>query len=402
MTVRVLIAFDTGASGVVNQFTLDDAERGVLNNTTFGLGGPTQLEDVTAYLRSVSVSRGRSRILDQPQAGNASVVLDNRERLFDPSAGTASPFSASIRPRRNVVVQLDDFTVFTGLVEDWNLDFPPDGDYRTTAACTDGFVNLAQSTMGTATRTSQLSGARVGAVLDEVDWPSVKRDIDTGEVTLQADTPGDNVNVLDYLQTVSRTEFGALFMDRLGRVAFRDRDARQSFASALLLGGTGIPFESVEVDYGTELLFNEVSLARNSGGTAIAQGTASIAEFGISQLSQTGLLHTSDGDTQALANYLLSRYEEPTARIQSVRFRLKGLTTAQRQTLAALEVADPVQVEWTPITGPGITQFANVDRLEWSLSPADEGLVLRLSQAQPAFVLDSSTFGILDTSTLGF
>jgi hypothetical protein len=243
----------------------------------------------------------------------------------------------------------------------------------------------------------------VEAVLTEIDWPTSKRDIDSGEVTLQADTPGDDVNVLDYLQRVSRTEFGAVFIDRVGRVAYRDRDSRQGFADALLVGGTGIPFESVEIDFGTELLFNEITLTRENGGTAVALGTASAAEFGISDLSQSGLLHNSDGDTEALADYLLTRYQEPTARIQSVRFRLKGLTNAQRQTLSALDVADPVEIQWTPLTGPTITQYANVDRLEWSLSPADEGLVLRLSQAQPAFTLGHPLFGLIGgTSGLGF
>jgi hypothetical protein len=399
MSVRVLIAFDTGVSGDVNQFTLDSPDKGVIGSSLYGLGGATDLVDVTEYVKAVSVSRGRSRVLDQPQAASANITLDNRTRLFDPTVGTAvSPYADSIRPRRNVVVSVEDVTVFTGLVDDWNLEFPNDGGYTTTAVCTDGFVSLAQAPVTPGTAASQLSGARVDAVLTDIEWPTSKRSLDAGDVTLQADVVGDNVNALAYLQTVATTEYGALFMDRLGNVAFRDRGSRQGFSDAVVLGGTGIPFADPEIDYGSETLYNSISLAREGGGTALSVGTASVAEFGILDYSKTGLLHNSDGDTQDLADFLLGKFAEPLLRISSVRVPLKGLTATQRQTIAALDVADAVEVTFTPAVGPAITQYANVDRLEWSLSPNDEQVLVRLSQAQPAFILGHPVFGVIGSS----
>ena len=41
--------------------------------------------DITSYVRSVSTSRGKSRELDQFNAGQFSIVLDNRNRYFDPT-----------------------------------------------------------------------------------------------------------------------------------------------------------------------------------------------------------------------------------------------------------------------------------------------------------------------------
>lgn len=41
--------------------------------------------DVTAYVRGLNTTRGRSRELDRYQAGRLSAVLDNRDRRFDPS-----------------------------------------------------------------------------------------------------------------------------------------------------------------------------------------------------------------------------------------------------------------------------------------------------------------------------
>ena len=123
-TAEVLFVFDADAGGVTNFFTLDDSVKGVLDNTTYTLGGDYSLVDVTQYVRSVSISRGRSRLLDRTQAATANIVLDNRQRLFDPTAGTAiSPYSSSIVPRKNVQIVINDEPIFTGLVDDWGLDF---------------------------------------------------------------------------------------------------------------------------------------------------------------------------------------------------------------------------------------------------------------------------------------
>jgi hypothetical protein len=70
MTLRAQIAFDLSLTTGVNFFTLDDPDKGVLDNTEYVLGGDA-LVDVTEYLRSVQVDRGRSRTLEKFTAGQA-------------------------------------------------------------------------------------------------------------------------------------------------------------------------------------------------------------------------------------------------------------------------------------------------------------------------------------------
>lgn len=401
-TLQVLFAFDQDAGGATNFFTLDDSVKGVLDNTTYTLGGDFSLVDVTQYVRSVSISRGRSRLLDRTQAATANIVLDNRDRLFDPTAGTAvSPYANSIVPRKNVQIVVNDEPIFTGLVDDWNLDFQRD-DYTTTAACLDGFITLGQVTMSTATRSAQTSGARVGAVLTEAEWPTSKRSIDTGEVTLQADTPEADTNVLDYLQRVNDTEFGAFFMSREGNATFHDRATVQNFGAATLIGGTGIPFETVTVDYGTELLYNSITLSRVNGGTAVATDATSQTTYGVSDLSKSNLLFDDDTEMSDLASYLLNRYKDPLLRIQSVDVNMDALTTAQQKAIAAIDIAAPIEVTFTPTVGSAITQFASLDRIEHTITPANHRVRLSMSRAQASFILDSTIFGVLDDDALGF
>lgn len=402
-SVGVIFAFDQDAGGSTNFFTLDDTVAGVLDNTTYTLGGDYSLVDVTEYVRSVSVSRGRSRLIDRTQSGSSNIVLDNRSRLFDPTAGTAiSPYAASIVPRKNVTVKVNDEPVFTGLVDDWNLEFPPDNNYTTTAQCVDGFVQLAQTTMSTATQSAELSGSRVGAVLTVADWPSGKRDIDAGQVTLQADTPDANTNTLEYLQRVSDTELGAFYMSRDGLATFQDRQAVQNFTDPVVIGGTGIPFASVQVDYGTEQLFNRVELSRVNGGTAVASDTTSQTAYGLNEYTKSDLLFDDDTELGDLAAYLLSRYKDPVLRINQVTVFLDALTPDQQATIAGLDVTSPVQVTFTPTVGSAITQYASVDKLDYRLTPARSEVVLSMSQAQASFILSSSIFGELDDDSLGF
>jgi hypothetical protein len=166
MQPTVRIAFDLSLAGAGNFFTLDDTTKGELDNATFLLAGEV-FEDVSDDVRSVSVRRGRSRELTAFTAGQASVVLDNRARLYDPTAGTAvSPYAPSILPRKALSIEVGGQALFTGIVEDWDLQFSLDGDATTTAKGTDGFTLLAGETITAGTATPQGSGARVSAILD--------------------------------------------------------------------------------------------------------------------------------------------------------------------------------------------------------------------------------------------
>lgn len=406
MAIQVIFAFSQDAGGVTNFFELDSAVKGKLDNTVYTLGGDFSLVDVTDKVRTLSISRGRSALLGEVQAGSASIVLDNRARLFDPLSGSGGsfPYVDNIVPRKNVQILLDGVPIFSGLVDDWQIDYAVSGDSTTTAVCGDGFLTLGQTNVSTTTKSAQTSGARIGAVLTEAGWPSSKRDIDTGLVTLQADTPAANTNLLSYISRVKNTEFGAFYMDRQGLATFEDRQATQNFATATILGAGGVPISSIEVDSSTDQIFNTVKLTRTGGGTETRTDSTSETTYGKSELSKTDLLFDDDTELGELADFLLARHKDVAYEITSVSIVVDGLTAPQRATVGSLEVADPLQVVFSPSVGAQISQFATLDRVEHTFTRAEPNHVvtLSMSQAQPSFILDSTTFGKLDTSTLGF
>ena len=80
---------------LVNQFTLDDAIYGQLDGVGV-LDGNLEGIDVTEYVKSVQLRRGRSGSLDNFEAGSATIVLNNNDRGFDPINETTFAVSGFI------------------------------------------------------------------------------------------------------------------------------------------------------------------------------------------------------------------------------------------------------------------------------------------------------------------
>lgn len=409
---RVRIAFDLAAGGAGDFFTLDDPVQGLLNGTAFKLAGDI-LEDVTDDVRSVTVRRGRSRELERYQAGAATVNLDNQGRKYDPAAGTAiTPYGASMRPRKAVTISTAGVAVFSGVVDDWDLDYSLDGDHVASVKITDGFVFLANQEIEPHTATAETTGDRINAILDraEIAWPAGKRAIDTGDATLQADAIGGTadakpVNALAYLQKVDEAEQGALFIGVDGSLTFRDRSSLQVLTDVVFADdGSGIEFTNINASYGAEELRNRVTVARLNGGTATAQDSDSIEESGAIDYEIRDSLLADDTQAQSLADRIVARYAEPLLRIDGIEVVLNALTTSQVAEVLSLDLGALVRVLYTPSgIGDPIDQFVQLDSIEHNIDPSQHRVRLSFSQGEtPALVLDSPSFGLLDANTLGY
>lgn len=404
---KVEIAFDLSANGLGDFFTLDDTTKGVLDGATYKLAGDI-LQDVTSYTRAITIRRGRSRQLDRFTSGAATITLDNRTRRFDPLAGTAlTPYAGQIVPRKEVAVSVGGVPIFTGQVEDWDLAYQLSGDSVAEAVCADGFALIAQDTLAGSATTSQLTGARIDSVLTALNWPIGKRAIGTGDATLIADTIAAETNGLQYLQKVEASEPGAFFVNRAGSMTFRDRSDTQTYSGvAFADNGAGIPYQGIDVLYGTEELYTATVVTRNNGtaavGTASASNATAQAAYGITTLNVETLLST-DAQATELANYLLGKYQAPTYRVDALDVILEGMTSSQAGQVLGLELADVVKVTFTPNSiGDAIVQYALVDGIEHNITPNAHHVRLTLSATEVGFVLDSEQFGVLDFNILGF
>jgi hypothetical protein len=403
--MRVQIGFDLSANGVGNYFTLDDATKGVLDNATYKLGG-TVLVDVTNDVRKISIRRGRSRSLEKFTAGNATVVLDNMTNTgskYDPT-NASSAYYGSIVPGKQVVIDHLNSQLYNGNVADWNFSYDVSGNATAEPSAVDGLSYLAQQTLSLGTATSQLSGARVSAILDTIGWPATQRSIATGQATLDADVIPDATNALAYLEKVADvSEPGALFVNKLGQITFKDRSQLQAFTTGASFGGSvGIPYVGCEVVYGIEEMANSVQVTYTAGsvigGTAIVDDATSQAAYGIIDKRYDTVL---SGSTQALAlaNWQANLYSQPRYRVDSIAVNLTGLSSDQATQVLQLELGDVVSV--TP-PNASTAQIVSVDGIEHEADPGRHMVTFRMSETTAAFILDDSTWGVLDSNILGF
>jgi hypothetical protein len=406
VTNKVEIGFDLSGLPDAEFARLDDPFYGLLDAPQTVLGGAIY-QDVTPFVISYQIGRGKSRQLDRYQAGRLTVSLDNNSRVFDPLYGE-SPYRGQIIPKRAVRVTSDDVIQYEGLIDDWDLSYQPQGNSIASIVASDAFSQFANQTLVGGTAIAQATGQRIEAVLANAGmaWPNTKIIAETGKQLLQADVISEGADALAYLQTIADSEPGSLFMDKQGNVVFKDRQAATvGTPVAFTDDGLGIPYQGLAVVYGAELLFNEVVVTRTNGGTATAVNLPSQEQYGIQTLTRNNLPLDNDNSAENLADYLVAQYAQPEYRFESLEVELRDLTPTQREQVLALELGDFVSVKFTPNNvPPAIERTAEVIRIGQNVTPTSHRITLGLASTEYNFFrLSDLVFGRLSTgNALGY
>ena len=398
---KVEIGFNLTDSPLAPDFILlDDPVAGVIGSLDYVIGGEL-FYDVTENVKSITIRRGKNRELDQYDQGLANVVFNNNDRTFDPEYAL-SPYAGQIVPKKKIRISSNGEISFFGLIDDWNLSYETNGDSIAEAACSDATSALASQTLGERTNSVQLSGSRITTILDlpEIAWPADERDIDPGQMSLGADTIPDNTNALSYLRIIEQSEPGSLFIGKSGLLVFKDRlTSGGSTGITLADDGTGIPYQLIRVQYGSELLANEIVLESAITTTqVITTDPGSIETYGIFNLTRTDLLINSDTDLENLAVFYANKFSQPEYRFESVDILLDELTAGQQEDLLSLELGDVVEVKFTPNQiPPAISKFAEVIRIDHNIDLDNHILSLGFATLESSFWrLDDLVFGRLD------
>jgi hypothetical protein len=394
---------------ITNEFTLDDAEAGVLDNTQYVLDGNLEGVDITEYCQEVSISRGRQDQFAQFNAGQCSITLLNNDRRFDP-INTDSPYydvaagRSGVVPRRKVTITSGVNHLFTGRITDIDVVYNFQlSEVVITAA--DDFVLLANTVVeADVTPSVELSGARVDFLLDlpEIDYPLATRNISAGLATLGAFQIDANTNALTYLQSIATSEQGACFVAANGDLTFTDRlDASfATIAAQFSDAGVDIPYTALQVIYGQEFLFNRIQATIQGGTVQVANNATSQTEFGITTLALPDLLLQSDSEALTLANYLVALYANPQYRFDDLGLVTSAMSAPNRDAVNALELQDVVEVTRTYATGSpaSVTELYAVERLTHLITAGEHRVTVGLFNTEILFqlVLDDAVFGSLD------
>jgi hypothetical protein len=251
------------------------------------------------------------------------------------------------------------------------------------------------------------------AVLDlpEVDFPIAQRNISTGTQTLggaAAFTVDEGTNVLEYCTRINSAEQGRLFMSRDGDLTFQPRigNTLSQPVADFHDDGTNLPFDSLGISFEADQVVNRAAVAIAGGTQEIAQDLASQAKYFIQTTSITDSLGNNDTAALALANYLLS--PEPEARYTAVGTNLNKLTTAQRDTIAVVDIGDTITIEKSFASGNTTTELAqelSVEGIEHTITVSNGHSIMYFTAPTTIvyeLILNDAVFGIIDsTNVLG-
>jgi len=409
--VKVELGFNLGSNDP-EAFILDSNPRGLLNSTSFTLSGDRYF-DITPRLISTQVRRGKSQALDRIDAGSVSITVDNSDRTFDPLYEDG-PYFGQLIPRRAVRISANSRPVFEGFIEDFDIQYQPGVQSVVRIDVSDGFSVFNNAKLEDFSPVSQLAGARIEAVLDrpEVNWPDELRQIDPGNSVMLDIDVDEGTSALEYLKLVSSSEFGNLFMAKDGKIVFRERNSIPNTPDVVfsdeVVGGefVGIPFADLQIMYGSENLYNRITLSNADiiPEEVFVEDAASELTYGPRAYSATGLLTQELSDLESLADFLLATYKEPQYRFETVSVVLDTLTTADQNKILDLEIGNIIAVRFEPSEiPPAIEQFCRIIGIsqEWNLGSKNISFALERLEFG-LFILDNPALGQLDDDRLAY
>jgi hypothetical protein len=315
-------------------------------------------------------------------------------------------------PRRNVRISANDEPVFLGFIEDVDLQYRPGSVATVRLDLSDGFSKLATARLPELTPDVELPGERINRILDlaEVAWPTAERDIATGTVDLLDTDIQEDTVALDYLQLVNDSELGNLFIAKDGKIVFRQRDALPTVPEVAFSDNpaprlaTKVPMSTVNNIYGSENLYTRIVISNSDliPEEVIVEDATNAGLYGVRTYSATGLLILEPTELETVANLLLDTYKEPRFRYDSVTVSVDSLSLSQVEGILELEIGDVIEVEFTPVDiPPAIKLPCRIIGIQHNWATGQKTSTFALETLQGGlFILDSTVFGLLDSSTL--
>jgi len=406
-TMQVMVGFQS-TTGFGTPFLLNNAVYGVLNTSGRGTLGGVTMVDLTSLVESVNITRGRSRQLDQFNAGTATIAFNNVTQILNPN-NTSSPYYPFVLPRCPVQVLANGIPIYTGLVTDWNLDYDISNQDMMYASCADQFTVLANQNLTAVATTEQASGTRIDTVLSlpEINYQGA-RAIDTGSSTLGAYAIAQDTNCLNYLQQVNTSEQGYLFMSANGTLTFKGRSSVLNPVAGATFNttGTGLPFQTLINQFGDELLYNNISTMSPAGAVQNTTNAASIALYQSQTYQLLDLLNSTTAEVAGLGNYLLGKYQNPVLRFTGLSTQMTALSAANQNIVLELDLTSICTVVKNFVTGTPSTETQTliVSGVSHNITPGSHvvAFTFESTDANQYLTLNDSIFGILDNNLLSF
>jgi len=409
-TISVSFDFSQGATFGLG-FVIGDSVNGIIGTSQFGdspVATPTI--DLSSQTRKITIKRGRNIMRDTYEAGTCTVRVIDQDGSFNPQ-NPSSPYFGYLTPLRKIRVAATTSTtqsfLFSGYVTDYKYTYPQGQELGyVDISCSDAFRLFAMANLTTVASATagQTTGTRIDKILDQVDFPSSMRIIDTGSTTVQAD-PATTRTSLQAIQVAEFTEQGAFYVRADGEVEFKDRsDVVGSLAPAPIEFNqtTGIPYSDLRFAFDDKLIINSTTMKRVGGSTVSANNTDSIAKYFPHGMNVENLIAETDAQVQNIADIYVATRAETTIRIDAMTVDLLD-PDVPTDTMIGLDYFDNVRITNVQPDSSVIVKTLQVQGLAWDITPNSmKCTVTTLEPIVEGFIIGSSTYGIIGQSILGY
>ena len=405
--INAVLNFSTGPS-FTQAMILDS---GILGTNVLA-DSASLIVDVSNVVDSISTKRGRNPQVDEFQTGTLTMRIVDQNGDFNPQ-NPNSPYFLNLTPMRKVAISAtyNDvvYPIFSGFITSYTTTEPrnaTDVAYTTIQAV--DALRLAQnaqiSTVADSTA-GQLSGTRINKILDQIAWPTIMRDVDSGLTTMASD-PGTARTSLAAMITVTNSEYGAFYVGKNGYFVFQDRNV-----TAGSVGGTPVVFNDNGSDIGyanavwrldDTLVFNQANITRTGGTTQTAINQASIDKYFAHTYNQQNLLMQTDTVALNYARAYVASRAETSIRCDAIELDLytdnynAGITAA-----LDLDFFDPITITTNQPGNSTLTKTLQVFGVAHNITPNRwRTTFTTLEPVIDGFILNSAQFGVLDTSVL--
>ena len=409
-TVNAYINFSTGPS-FAQAMILDT---GILD-TNILADTAALIVDVSDQINYIQTTRGRNPLVDQFQTGTLTLRIIDQNGDFNPS-NPSSPYYTYLTPMKKVQITAAYngivYPIFAGFITSYQNTQPKDATdvAYTTIQAVDAFrlaYNAQITTVG-GTSAGQLSGSRINNILDQISWPATMRDVDTGLTTMQAD-PGTARTSLEAMQTVTDSEYGALYISADGNFVFQDRAITAGSIGGNVTtfndNGTGISYANAIWKLDDTLVFNSASVTMVGGSPQTAINQPSIDKYFVHSYNIDNLLMQTDAVALDYAQAYVASRAETSVRCDGIEL---DLYTPNYDTgiIAALELDffDPIRVVTTQPGGSTLDKTLQIFGVANTITPNSFRVFFTtLEPVIDALILDNTSgYGTLDYNVLSY
>jgi hypothetical protein len=375
----------------------------------------TVIIDVSNQVSKIDTRKERNLFQDKYLSGTATVRILDETGAWNPQ-NVSSPYYPNLIPLRSIIIETNYagiiYPIFKGYIQEYLYTYPKDQEIGyVDLICSDAFRLVFNSNVTTVTGATagQDTGTRVGKILDAIGWPESSRSIMTGDTLCQAD-PATTRTALAAIETATFTEQGAFYFDKAGNAVFKNRNfvyesgATTPTVFSNAVGSTDIAYAGITFALDDKTIVNQATVTPIGGTGQTASDATSIEKFFLHSITANDMLMQTEAEALNLARNFVASRKDTTLRIESITLDLVTLGYGAGITAALdLDYFDPMQITNVNVAGTTIVKTLQCQGIAHSITPNTWRTTLTTQEnVLDGFILDSTLYGILDTSVLAY